>query len=265
LNYFRRSGLIFTGKLEEEKVLLTPPEVLHVFRELDTNSYRERVRVNTELIQLTQGLLFYYGTLSLGEYHDLLHQHMDVPFSMGEVLDVLSEAREFHPTLYFDRQGISDVRVVDSHWVKEEHRIRHDLSFYPFTKAQLLRAGQPDFVDRTPHFRAFVQYLQKSYRLDRLESEFIVEECVEDTLTNCSLQEQMDYLQTTVEIPDIDVLNEIAGYLVELSNNTRQWALKGHTPRELSPRKQEQTQPKVGRNALCPCGSGKKYKKCCGA
>ena len=23
--------------------------------------------------------------------------------------------------------------------------------------------------------------------------------------------------------------------------------------------------PKVGRNDLCPCGSGKKYKKCCGA
>lgn len=24
-------------------------------------------------------------------------------------------------------------------------------------------------------------------------------------------------------------------------------------------------QPKVGRNDTCPCGSGKKYKKCCGA
>ena len=24
------------------------------------------------------------------------------------------------------------------------------------------------------------------------------------------------------------------------------------------------TRPKVGRNAPCPCGSGKKYKKCCG-
>ena len=22
--------------------------------------------------------------------------------------------------------------------------------------------------------------------------------------------------------------------------------------------------PKIGRNAPCPCGSGKKYKKCCG-
>jgi SEC-C motif-containing protein len=25
------------------------------------------------------------------------------------------------------------------------------------------------------------------------------------------------------------------------------------------------TQPKVGRNDPCPCGSGKKYKKCCGS
>jgi uncharacterized protein len=24
-------------------------------------------------------------------------------------------------------------------------------------------------------------------------------------------------------------------------------------------------EPKVGRNDLCPCGSGRKFKKCCGA
>jgi uncharacterized protein len=24
-------------------------------------------------------------------------------------------------------------------------------------------------------------------------------------------------------------------------------------------------EPKTGRNDLCPCGSGKKFKKCCGA
>ena len=26
----------------------------------------------------------------------------------------------------------------------------------------------------------------------------------------------------------------------------------------------QRAEDKVGRNALCPCGSGKKYKKCCG-
>ncbi|XBO30381.1 SEC-C metal-binding domain-containing protein [Paraburkholderia fungorum] len=27
----------------------------------------------------------------------------------------------------------------------------------------------------------------------------------------------------------------------------------------------QRTEPKVGRNDPCPCGSGKKFKKCCGA
>ena len=32
----------------------------------------------------------------------------------------------------------------------------------------------------------------------------------------------------------------------------------------LNPRKPMITEDKVGRNDPCPCGSGKKYKKCCG-
>jgi SEC-C motif-containing protein len=33
----------------------------------------------------------------------------------------------------------------------------------------------------------------------------------------------------------------------------------------VAPRTVTRTAPKVGRNAPCPCGSGKKYKHCCGA
>jgi len=42
-----------------------------------------------------------------------------------------------------------------------------------------------------------------------------------------------------------------------------QWAYFG----QLSPKGQtvRREQPKTGRNDPCPCGSGKKYKKCCGA
>nr|WP_272917305.1 SEC-C metal-binding domain-containing protein [Halobacillus litoralis] len=54
--------------------------------------------------------------------------------------------------------------------------------------------------------------------------------------------------------------------------------LKGHKPVELPRQKQaafkeeprEKVVPfkqdrKIGRNEPCPCGSGKKYKKCCGS
>ncbi|MFH1645812.1 MAG: SEC-C metal-binding domain-containing protein, partial [Candidatus Omnitrophota bacterium] len=35
-------------------------------------------------------------------------------------------------------------------------------------------------------------------------------------------------------------------------------------PEGQSPEPVKRSEPKVGRNAPCPCGSGKKYKRCCG-
>lgn len=41
--------------------------------------------------------------------------------------------------------------------------------------------------------------------------------------------------------------------------------LHDHRIETLTPHKPIRRDPKPDRNALCPCGSGKKYKKCCGA
>ena len=39
-------------------------------------------------------------------------------------------------------------------------------------------------------------------------------------------------------------------------------AMQAQGEKKVDPIKREK--PKVGRNAPCPCGSGKKYKRCCG-
>jgi hypothetical protein len=60
--------------------------------------------------------------------------------------------------------------------------------------------------------------------------------------------------------------------LREAINNTRMWSNKGHSPDELfkmEMKKRQKDGPvlkkskKIGPNEQCPCGSGKKYKKCC--
>ena len=71
-------------------------------------------------------------------------------------------------------------------------------------------------------------------------------------------------------IPLKDALLLVGAY----NNATRLWPLKGHTPDSLvQPADQgklvsfaeaQAHKAKVGRNDPCPCGSGKKYKKCCG-
>ncbi|UNC93526.1 YecA family protein [Candidatus Contubernalis alkaliaceticus] len=87
-------------------------------------------------------------------------------------------------------------------------------------------------------------------------------------------------------------VSEVMELLMDLANNTRLWENNGHTPNEIfSKMEKPHLRPlpkggfpdfhadtmdrpklrsipggaskKVGRNDPCPCGSGKKYKKCC--
>lgn len=68
-------------------------------------------------------------------------------------------------------------------------------------------------------------------------------------------------------------LQEFINLIMLAKNNTRIWENNGYTPSELHGILSERNKnivkfptlqrQKVGRNDPCPCGSGKKYKKCC--
>ncbi|MBV1758511.1 MAG: SEC-C domain-containing protein [Dethiosulfatibacter sp.] len=72
---------------------------------------------------------------------------------------------------------------------------------------------------------------------------------------------------------DEQQMQEFINLIMLAKNNTRIWDNKGYTPSELyeiiSKRDEDiikfpvLQKKKVGRNEPCPCGSGKKYKKCC--
>jgi len=51
----------------------------------------------------------------------------------------------------------------------------------------------------------------------------------------------------------------------EISNFRREEGLWAYVDGKMNPKGKPRRVEKVGRNAPCPCESGKKYKKCCGA
>lgn len=74
-------------------------------------------------------------------------------------------------------------------------------------------------------------------------------------------------------------LNELIPLIADVYNNTRTWNNRGYTAKEMNEIPGENVTlvtcipldklddvifKKVGRNDLCPCGSGRKFKKCCG-
>ena len=146
------------------------------------------------------------------------------------------------------------LRVIDTKWmdhIDAMDQLRHGIG---------LRAiGQQDPA------RA---YAQEGFDMFELMTESIKEDTVKFCY-NVSLETRTDRKQ--VAAPGKEVKEEGGGSYSSAGGRMPGSGADGGMPRETDvPEREQRREPvrrdglKVGRNDLCPCGSGKKYKNCCG-
>lgn len=317
IEYWRKTGLIFSATWKKEKVVFMPPEIANAFRKLESETTQKVLKRNTEWILLTQGMLYYYGILG---FHQILLQLEDLTGIKPDYLElhnILSRAKEYYGMMKTDSYGRwAYVDVHDSEEIYKEQRSRSDVDYHKFSKSKLLKAGEPDFKDENPAFRRFAHFLLDHYKMAENEAKEIAYECQQIIQRDLGTSGLVSFLETRIEFPAFEFMQLVTRELVYLSNHTRRWILKGHTPDELSSVNTESlspyptlpfdapllpvekpyalapslahqkngvmtgqpTQPtktasnivdmrtrqKIGRNDPCPCGSGKKFKQCCG-
>jgi hypothetical protein len=280
IEYFRDSGLIYTGTFEGKKILAVPSELTDPIIAIQNNiEIKSKITRNTEWIKLTNGLLYYYGTLRLAKLLEFLEDYTKTKINIREYLDVIYEANTYRKEHYSNAEGYSNVRVFDSKKVIQEQEARKTVPYYPFTKQQLLIAGEPGFVDRDISYMQLVNFLLQNFEIDKVKADSIVEECVYATRIGHGPNDVLKYLSQQFEFDSLETIKALMDKVVFLMNNTREWFLKGYTSTELSALEKKHLKPlptsktndhdsekvvKIGRNQPCPCGSGGKYKKCCG-
>ncbi|CAI6080581.1 YecA family protein [Cohnella sp. JJ-181] len=290
--YLRERGIAFPGQVDGNKSLVMPAELVERFAGLEgLDGTPSRIKRNTENIKLAQGLLYYYGVLPEQELEARLTALTGaVSADERDVLEVLVDALDFGAMYDVDDDGLySNLDVEDPQALLRVQRSRDDLDYRAFTKAELLRAGEPEFVERSQAHQELAAYLSREYAVDKQEADVVTEICADVFKDGKSMSAAFEILQFEFSIEDAQTVNEVAGLLARLNDGTRQWVLKGHRPDELAPSAAAsgagipsnvlampqrshhadvisiQTGRKIGRNDPCPCGSGKKFKKCCGA
>ncbi|MFD2114739.1 SEC-C metal-binding domain-containing protein [Paenibacillus yanchengensis] len=160
--------------------------------------------------------------------------------------------------------------------------------WYTPDAAELLRYSDVYYYEITPQLTALYDYL-KMYMID---DEVVLENLLDEMQYRCAMEQPMQevmhvFLNYDIHFDMHEQLQLVVALVNEVYNNTRIWSNAGYTPRELyelyeqpSSNKQTHGAPnsllrsttvqvdkklKIGRNDPCPCGSGKKYKKCCSA
>ncbi|WP_053362302.1 SEC-C metal-binding domain-containing protein [Bacillus sp. FJAT-27251] len=267
--YFNDSSIAMTGTLKGKKVLVMPQEIVDRIAELQDEGIKAVIDRNTEYIQLTKGLLFYYGTLTYPALKELLDKHLNAIVPGSDYLPVVMHAASYYREFVLEDRYISSTRVDDPEKVLREHEVRSNVPYNAFTRSQLLKAAEPGYVERSQSYTTLVYYLHTRFEMAAEEADIIVSKCAFIAQSSEGMNEVMEFLESVLEVDNMETVQEIADRVVTLVNNTRKWDLKGYALLELREKRTDkstsiQSGKKPGRNEPCYCGSGKKYKKCCG-
>ncbi|WP_205600784.1 SEC-C metal-binding domain-containing protein [Gracilibacillus sp. YIM 98692] len=269
--FWRNHGILFTKRLDEEYVYIMPIEIQQAFLKMK-NEVKPAIERNTNWYLLTKGMLEYYGVLTTSDLFEQLHRLKTAP-KPEELLDfyrVLDKCSDYHGEILNQPDYFCIASCEEPEELLQVQKNRSDLDFNLFSKQQLLEAGEAEFFQKNRQHTKLVDFLIEQYAVTHEEAEAFVIDLQEllQTVYNTDIILQM--FQDAFDIKHQNEIKQYFGLAVDLHNHLKQWRLKGFSPRELSTayQKTSSNQPvrviKVGRNEPCPCGSGKKHKKCCG-
>ena len=280
LDYLRGIGLLACGVEKESEKLAwyLPTELQEEIKKISGGAYNSMTELNTEMARLAAGLLFYYGYLNFEQLYEMVLGYLDqaaaAEVTFQDFVGVMLNASCWLPQIDALPQGMRYYALLDAEKLEDEQHSREALGFAPLAYDKIYEAGEENYIESTDEYRAFAQYLMKEFKLQVLQAADIVGEIYILLQNGGDLNEAAAYLSSLGLMKDEEKSKALFMLMAAFNNSTRMWLLKGYTPDELSANEDGarnmgkvipfgRHEQKAGRNDPCPCGSGKKYKKCC--
>lgn len=276
LLYYRGLGILFSGTINNKKFIVIPKELIDICKESFSNvELMNIVESNDENLRITRGLLYYYGALTIDNIINKIEGLKNKSIDKDQYLKCLkqnSDSDDYLKIIYKDEEvtGVCNSKVSNFEKLIDDHT-KSDVEFYELTYKDAFSAGEYRYSEWYKPHMEFYKYILNTYEITKEEAMFIVDACIMGFKDNASVPSSFEVIKSCLPVDDVETKNKIVDSLMQMRKNTRIWRLKGNMPKEVLSGKivnQEDTEKlikkKTGRNDPCTCGSGKKYKKCCG-
>ena len=285
-NFYYR-GVIDLIDTEEETSVKIPYDLAEEIEKIIYEpEFNENIKANEELITFVRGLLVYYGALTWTKIKEFYEHYHNEKKNVEEYVDIIMLIDEtYRSTYYIDKYNYYYIHpgVINPEDIIEEIKMRQNLEHYLPRRKDIFYAGNNERERLNRSQRDVKKMLKREFPISDQEAENILWEMMMDIKNDLNSIVIFQNFADDYEFKSKEQTDKFLNKINIMHNNTRMWVLKGHTPTEMFeeekkhlqrlPEKEyrpgsvgEQTVVKgeqVGRNDPCPCGSGKKYKKCC--
>ena len=284
VDYLSSIGIVFSGSKDKEHYLFIPEELKEIFKNINNKSFKKKVLLNNETVRLATGILFYYGYLDYEQLYEMVTRIINKKeISLERFVGVLINGSCWQDeiiTLEFGAQHINVVNLEELietqlEWSKEEFR--------PLSYEEIYQAGQPGYVVKNQQYLQMEKFLAEKLNVSIEEVNGFMQDIIIMIMNEETSAFIFDYMQDMIAIPNQKIAKQLSLLLLELYNSVNIFKLKGYTLNELDKMMGKTAKGLVvskargkdnvirvsfgektaGRNEPCPCGSGKKYKKCC--
>lgn len=269
-------GLLQSFYFVDKLFFVVPDEIKAAYRELVETGFPEEKRFSDLLNSYAIAAVSLYGAISQDDFVALFNRQNDRQTSIDEMFPILLSYVYMDKGYCFWEEYIvdSDFEEDDFQGVPRLLAERKGKPRYEPPRDEFLRYSDWDYYEITPQLDVLKTKLAEFIPDPELLLD-VLDEIHDICAAGTRMQEHFDLLDTAGVVFDSrKQAEEVARLIVDVQNNTRLWSNYGHTPRELSavgksnllhfPSTQPRRVQKTGRNEPCPCGSGKKFKHCCG-
>lgn len=266
---------------------------MHSFKGHLSRTYHENDRrdIMTLLQDYIVALTNLYGVVHKRKVVEIYNQQNNKKMDVETIDTIMNESAEelriqfvYIEEDYFVHEAVMIFDELDAELEKRQGK-----PYYVPAKSELMNYLDEPYFEKTKQYKELLRYMTKYIcNGDKEKAVGICRDITGMIHAESSLQIIMAELDSLgVEIADEDQLNNVIQLIINHSNHARIWSNNGYTPNELAAYQphylqssqhnfpvdqgnqpafslvRNERQERVGRNESCPCGSGKKYKKCC--
>jgi hypothetical protein len=278
--FLMNAGLLYSFYDQDKLYYVLPEEIKETYAKVVVASFLKERERSQQVHQYILAAMNLYGVSPVDTFLDIFNAQNEEPLTEDEfdqITDLLSRREQsWH---YDGGRLISDYFDPDN---EEEldallERMK-DKPYYIPAKLEFLKYADPGYFEQTPQLAGLEQYILQFVCKDKE----LVTHLMDDIQLACSMEEPVEVIMAEferrgIEFETRDQLEMTIQLIINVYNHTRVWSNGGYSPVELRqitsgeapvdnvvPFSRPAASGKIGRNEPCPCGSGKKYKKCCG-